>query len=147
MEEIGIRFLEIRKNLSLTQKEFAERLDVSFGSVQAYEYGKTPKGDVLQKLYDWGYDLNWLFSGKGEMKRGVGFQHMELDRMLMWNVAYFLCKRSEMEEDPIVFADTYMEVYDCMNKTNEENAISRETTNEDMIANVVDFTSRRLKTK
>jgi len=114
MKYMGQRLIEIRKNLGVTQKEFAERLGVSLGSVQGYEYGKIPKGEVLKSLLDLGYDVNWLLSGQGHMKRN-GVHDVALDRMLMWNVAYFLCKREDSGEDPEVYADAFMEIYDAMN--------------------------------
>jgi transcriptional regulator with XRE-family HTH domain len=141
MNDVGQRFTDIRKNLGMTQKEFAERLGVSAGAVQGYEYGKIPKGEVLQTLLEMGFDLNWLVDGRGSMMREQT-QDVELDRMLMWNVAYFLCKRSDNGENPELYADTFMEIYDVMAR---QHGVSHDGKTED-ISNVIDFSLRRLGT-
>ena len=142
MIEIGQRFSEIRKNLGLTQKEFAHQLSVSIGSVQGYERDQIPKGDVLKKLSDWGYDLNWFFTGLGDMKLSEEVRHAGLDRKVAWNVAYYLCKRTDAARDPEQFANTFMEVHDWMvdnySKPREEQAPA------EMTAQIIDFAMLRL---
>ncbi len=149
MKEIGRRILEIRKNLSLTQREFAEHLGVSMGSIQAYESGKLPKGEILKSLSGQGYDLNWLFTGQGQMKVGqvkpVKPYDIELERMLIWNVAYYMCKRTEAAEDAEVFADTFMEIFELMKaKSDAYGEANGDLADAD---NVIDFTLRRLNAK
>jgi len=144
MKDIGQRFIEIRKKLGMTQKEFADQLGVSSGAIQGYEYGKIPKGEVMLKLLEMGYDLNWLVGGTGKMyldqaaiepaKQGA------LDRMIVWNVAYFLCKRRDDGDDPEDYADSFMEIYEAM-LTKSRQAESKEADKDD---NIVNFTLRRL---
>ncbi|WP_417841511.1 helix-turn-helix domain-containing protein [Terasakiella sp.] len=139
MKDIGQRFTEIRKNLGVTQKEFADRLGVSLGAVQGYEYGKVPKGEVLQTLLNMGFNLNWLVDGRGTMMRDQS-QDVTLNRMLMWNVAYFLCKRHDTDEDPELYADAFMEIYDAMVR---DSGMKKEGEESD-ISNIIDFSLRRL---
>ncbi|SCA57177.1 hypothetical protein MTBPR1_40200 [Candidatus Terasakiella magnetica] len=145
MSEIGQRFIEIRKNLGITQKEFAERLGVSLGTLQGYEYGKTPKGDILKKLSDWKYDLNWLVAGQGQMKRSHECSNAALDKIMIWNVAYFLCKREKLAKNPEVFADTFIEIFETMTQNISQD--DEEVPQEPKEANVIDFTLRRLNAK
>lgn len=144
MKDIGQRFIEIRKNLGMTQKEFADRLGVSSGALQGYEYGKIPKGEVMHKLFEMGFDLNWLVSGRGRMYIDLAAlepeKHVALDRMIVWNVAYFLCKRRDDGEDPEEYADSFMEIYEAMLK----NSRQTEADENDKESNIVDFTMRRL---
>jgi len=52
---------------SLTQKRFAEKIGVHIGTVQLYETGNIPKGDVLQRICEnFGVNINWLLTGKGK---------------------------------------------------------------------------------
>ena len=146
MNEIGQRFTQIRKKLGMTQREFAEKLDVSMGSVQAYENGKLPKGDVLNVLSNLGYSLDWLFAGKGklsgEAEKAPKSYDIGLERLLIWNVAYYMCKRTEATGDPEVFADTFMDILDSMKaqSTADDDATAEA---DDFISNVIDFTQRR----
>ncbi|NVK18507.1 MAG: helix-turn-helix transcriptional regulator [Methylocystaceae bacterium] len=142
MNEIGQRFSEIRKNLGLTQREFSHQLSVSIGSIQGYERDQIPKGDVLQKLSDWGYDLNWFFTGLGDMKMSEEVRSVGFDRKIAWNVAFYLCKRTGATRDPEMFADTFMEIHDWMAQNNakpEHERVPAETT-----AQIIDFAVQRM---
>ncbi len=53
-----------------SQSDLARQLDISKVTVNGYTSGKQkPNYDVLSKLYDLGYSIDWLLSGKGSMKR------------------------------------------------------------------------------
>ncbi|WP_028322703.1 XRE family transcriptional regulator [Desulfatiglans anilini] len=76
--DFGDRIKAVRGELS--QKEFAEKLSVNITSVQRYEQGAIPKGDVLQKIRDiFRINIDWLLSGEGpewlepESRHGVDF--------------------------------------------------------------------------
>lgn len=50
----------------LSQLEFAARIGVHYTTVQAYENGKIPKGEILKKIcYEFGVNGEWLLNGKG----------------------------------------------------------------------------------
>ena len=50
---IGSKIMAIRNENQLTQKEFAKRTGISYGTLQAYEYGtQYPRYDYLMKLSD-----------------------------------------------------------------------------------------------
>ena len=52
-ETIGIRIKELRKSRNLTQRAFAERLNITKSTVAAYENGsRLPSYDVLLKIAD-----------------------------------------------------------------------------------------------
>ncbi len=62
------RFKNIRLQLGLSQKEMADKLDVALSSWQRYEQGVgVAGGDVLQKMAELGFDVNWLLTGTGQM--------------------------------------------------------------------------------
>jgi len=51
----------------LTQKEFASRLGIHESTVQLYEAGHIPKGDILKRIHTvFHVDMNWLLTGEGE---------------------------------------------------------------------------------
>jgi transcriptional regulator with XRE-family HTH domain len=142
MNEIGQRFVVIRKNLGLTQKKMADRLDVSIGAVQGYEYGQIPKGEVLKKFSDWGYDLNWFFTGLGEMMCPKNDFHGEFSRKIAWNVAYYLCQRTEATNDPSLFADVFLELHDWMEKNHQKP--ESDQASDEVTAQIIDFAMQRL---
>ena len=53
---------------NLTQKEFAKKLDIHEGTVQLYETGNIPKGDILLHIHEeFGTDITWLLTGKEKL--------------------------------------------------------------------------------
>jgi transcriptional regulator with XRE-family HTH domain len=51
----------------LTQKEFASRLGIHEGTVQLYEAGNIPRGDILKRIHTvFHVDMNWLLAGEAE---------------------------------------------------------------------------------
>ena len=51
-ETIGIRIKELRKSRNLTQRAFAERLNITKSTVSAYENGsRLPSYDVLSLIH------------------------------------------------------------------------------------------------
>lgn len=68
--DLSGRLKMIRESLSKTQKEMADALDVTSTSIQGYERGSTlPGAKVFEALTRMGFDINWLLTGKGEMRR------------------------------------------------------------------------------
>ena len=58
---IGSKIMAIRNKNQLTQKEFAKRTGISYGTLQAYEYGtQYPRYDYLMKLSDM-FNVSMLF--------------------------------------------------------------------------------------
>lgn len=59
---ISARLKELRTDLSLTQKEFAQKINASTVSISSYEIGaKTPSLDMLIKISNtYNVSLNWL---------------------------------------------------------------------------------------
>jgi len=68
-KEVGSRIRNIRKSLSLNQKEFGKRLNISDASLSEIETGKFKPGfDVLMNLVkEFNANLYYVFLGKGEM--------------------------------------------------------------------------------
>lgn len=75
--EFGQRVRQLRGALSLTQKEFREKIE-SAVNISEIEAGQTKPGLVFIKkvLKTFNVDANWLFSGQGNM-----FVHKENDNL------------------------------------------------------------------
>ena len=71
METINERFRFIRKELGLSQEEFAARANRTRSEIKNIEYGKTsPKPEVIMAVCKaHGIDEVWLRTGVGEMSR------------------------------------------------------------------------------
>lgn len=63
------RIKELRKELKLTQQEFADELKISRGNIGAYEVGKNAPSDAVVALICKTFNVNeeWLRSGAGDM--------------------------------------------------------------------------------
>jgi len=58
-----------RQSLGLTQAQLAERLGLHLSVLKKYEAGaNTPGGDALTAVAETGCNINWLLTGKGEMR-------------------------------------------------------------------------------
>ncbi len=64
IEEFGARLQNLRKKKKLSQLELANELSVSKGTIQNYESGALPKGDILISLAKFfGCRIDWLLTG------------------------------------------------------------------------------------
>ena len=63
------RIKKIRKELDLTQQEFADRIGIARGNVGAYEVGKNAPSDAVISLICREFNVNeqWLRDGTGKM--------------------------------------------------------------------------------
>ena len=63
------RIKKLRKELKLTQQEFADELKISRGNIGAYEVGKNAPSDAVVSLICKTFNVNeeWLRFGEGEM--------------------------------------------------------------------------------
>lgn len=63
------RIKELRKELRLTQQEFADELKISRGNIGAYEVGKNAPSDAVVSLICKTFNVNeeWLRVGVGDM--------------------------------------------------------------------------------
>lgn len=69
--DLAERLKEIRGVVRYTQKQMGAALSVTVQMYQAYEAGKNvPGGNVLKGLAGIGFNVNWLLTGKGEMRLG-----------------------------------------------------------------------------
>lgn len=76
------RLKMLRKNLGLTQQEFADRLKVSRNNIASYETGKSNLGDAIISLICREFNVNeiWFRTGEGEI-----FVEMDLeDELMQW---------------------------------------------------------------
>ena len=68
MKESSSRLLTIRKDMQLTQVQFAKKLGITQNVYTRYETGKLDLPEHLkEKLHQIGVNLNWLITGKGPM--------------------------------------------------------------------------------
>ena len=59
----------IRAHFGMTQAEMASRMNVTIRPYQMYENGdRLPQADSLQALSEMGISVDWLLTGKGEMR-------------------------------------------------------------------------------
>ncbi len=65
------RLKALRKHLGLTQKEFAEKLNIKRGAIANYEIGRNEPIDAVVSLICDKFNVNekWLREGTGEMFR------------------------------------------------------------------------------
>lgn len=69
--DLGARFLEVRRFLGKSQRQIAEAVDVSLTSWQNYERGiNQPGSEVLQAIRRLGVSVDWLLTGEGAMRPG-----------------------------------------------------------------------------
>lgn len=63
------RFKSVRKNLRLTQKELADKLNKDVTTIQYYEYGKLniTDGILLNLQEKFNVNIDWMRTGEGEM--------------------------------------------------------------------------------
>lgn len=63
------RIKKIRKELDLTQQEFADRIGIARGNIAAYEVGKNAPSDSVMSLIcrEFSVNENWLRTGEGDM--------------------------------------------------------------------------------
>ncbi len=66
--DVGNRLVQVRKDLGLSQTQFAERLGVHWQTISRMETGQRKvDAEVLVNLCEMGYDATWLLTGKGDM--------------------------------------------------------------------------------
>lgn len=63
------RIKKLRKELDLTQQEFADKIGIARGNIGAYEVGKNAPSDAVISLICTKFNVNegWLRDGTGEM--------------------------------------------------------------------------------
>ncbi|MBX3491843.1 MAG: helix-turn-helix transcriptional regulator [Parvibaculum sp.] len=67
---VAERLSRIRKYLGLSQKDMGRRVAVSGTTWQNYELDNAaPNAHVLARLSDEGFDINWVLTGAGEMRK------------------------------------------------------------------------------
>ena len=77
------RIKKLRKELDLTQQEFADRLGTARNNIAGYETGKRSPSDAVISLICTKFNVNesWLRDGTGEM-----FVEMDVeDRLMDWS--------------------------------------------------------------
>ena len=75
------RLKELRKELGLTQQEFADRLRISRSNVATYEVGKSVPGEATIALivHIFGVNEKWLRYGQGPMFSAVARDQQIMD--------------------------------------------------------------------
>ena len=71
--ELGERIRKVRKDCSITQGKFAERMLVSASYISKIESGKELPSDIFLKLMSLEFDvsLDWLRTGEGTKKINI----------------------------------------------------------------------------
>lgn len=104
--KINKQFKTLRRSLSLTCREVAERLSVSLSLVKSWEAGRRSISAVHAKLICNEFNVNesWLISGKGSMNAGVCLQ----DVIMSYNVAVFSSLSAKKREATLRFLARYI---------------------------------------
>lgn len=81
------RIKKIRKELDLTQQEFADRIGIARGNIAAYEVGKNAPSDSVISLIcrEFSVNENWLRTGEGDM-----FMELSRDEQIEEFIGNFL---------------------------------------------------------
>lgn len=71
IQSIGDRIVAVRKQIGLTQQQFADRIGCSRSAFSNYEAGRNaPISPIIQSIIrEFGVDETWLRTGNGEMFR------------------------------------------------------------------------------
>lgn len=95
-ENIGKRIKNVRKNLSLSQTEFASGLNISQSAISAYEKNeRIPSKNVLNQIsYKYNINLEYLLNGKEPI-----FLSQKFLNPMIENILDVLCKAYELDED------------------------------------------------
>lgn len=74
------RIKKLRRELDLTQQEFADKIGISRGNIGAYEVGKNAPSDAVISLICTKFNVNenWLRKGTGKM-----FIELDVEDQLM----------------------------------------------------------------
>lgn len=85
--ELGERIRKVRKDCSITQGKFAERMLVSASYISKIESGKELPSDIFLKLMSLEFDvsLDWLRTGEGTKKININ-QHDYFERNQTYNI-------------------------------------------------------------
>lgn len=67
-QEVALRMKKVREDVGINQKDMAAKIGCAPASLADYETGKAlPAPKVLQVLIGFGYDANWILTGRGRM--------------------------------------------------------------------------------
>lgn len=84
MIEIGQRIKQVREEKRLTQEAFGRRIDLTKQAIANVENERcNPSIEFIGKLFcNFDVNLNWLFSGKGEMFNESAQQDEQLEELV-----------------------------------------------------------------
>ncbi|OGU16767.1 MAG: hypothetical protein A2076_07060 [Geobacteraceae bacterium GWC2_53_11] len=81
--EFKERLKILRKSLGKSQRDMSVSVESSYGVWQAYEAGNSVPGfKVLESIARMGFNVNWLLTGDGEMKKPVRLSESEAHEAL-----------------------------------------------------------------
>jgi phage repressor protein C with HTH and peptisase S24 domain len=69
MTTSGERFVEVREICGVSITEMAEKAGVGRDTWRRYEAGDLPTGQVLARLREMGFSIDWLLTGEGSVSR------------------------------------------------------------------------------
>jgi transcriptional regulator with XRE-family HTH domain len=115
------RLKQVRESLGYTQKEMAKAVSVILQTWQVYEAGKSvPGGNVLESLARLGFNVNWILTGEGEMKRGDSNQILSLDEDLLASIIISVIDFAvkNLDEDlALASATSIIQLYNFLSKS------------------------------
>ncbi len=95
------RLRQLRKELGLTQQEFADKLGIPRNNIAGYETGKRSPSDAAVSLIckEFGVNEEWLRRGKGEMFAPK-----------TETPANFLAREYGLQDDEVVLVEKFAEL-------------------------------------
>lgn len=144
--ELAKRLKMVRESLGYSQKEMAKAINVYPQTWRIYESGKSvPGGNVLETMARLGFNVNWILTGEGEMRRGEEGQspskplalNEELLNSIIISVVEFTHKTGDKEDVKELALSTAMSIIQLYNLLNEFKKNQNYTP--EMIANYITF--------
>lgn len=115
------RLKKLRKELDMTQQEFADKIGIARGNIGSYEVGKTAISNAVISLICKTFNVNenWLRTGEGEM-----FEQMtEQEKIMKYTALLLNDKDSAIASAIQTLIVTYEQLDDTSKATLEKIAL------------------------
>lgn len=121
----------------------AERTGISARTLENYSHGRNdPKASACVAIaHATDVSIEWLLTGQGAPVNEPNTSEEELDRKIVFNIAYFLARKSRaVKADPDEFADLFLSLFDYCREKQQSAGKSFDA---DSFENVVEFASKQ----
>ena len=109
-ETIAQRVRIIRSYCNKTQVQFSKMLDIPQSTISQIECGQvTPSYDVLKKLNELGFDLEWIFTGHTSEKKLA--KNKVVNSLSNWDRVRINSLLNKLDDDEVKFCRQWLELY------------------------------------